>query len=204
MSSVVKPSFCVGCGPADAVGALLAPGPVLAAGAPEGTGVAGRGVGIGSVGPGVKSDEQSYALALVELWLATMKTAPPTRTTAMTPMMTARYFSKNVGGALTRPPPAAVRRAADRDVAGAVVTGVGVTGALPSTGVVVAGVGAPAVVPPLVVGGWNVRDFLLTGLLVMGSLSRLDEPPLGGTPGEPPEEDHRKGERDDGAGQPGR
>ena len=69
---------------------------------------------------------------------------------------------------------------------------------------VVAGVGLPVAVPPLVGGGWNVRDFLLTGLLVMGFLSRLDEPPLGGPPGEPPQEDHRKGERDDGAGQPGR
>ena len=123
----------------------------------------------------------------------------------MTPMMSARYFSNTFGGALTRPLPAAERRAAERDVAGALVHGRRlVTGALPSTGAVGAGVGVPAAVLPLVGGGWNVRDFLLTGLLVMGFVSRLDEPPLGGPPGEPPQEDHRKGERDDGAGQPGR
>lgn len=139
----------------------------------------------------------------------------------MTPMMMARYFSKKVGGALIRVLFAALRRAAERDVADAGVTGADfgappaggraapVEGVAPagapaaSTGVV-AGVGALVGVLPLVAGGWNVRDFLLTGLLVMGFVSWLDEPPPGGTPAEPSEEDHRKGERDDGAGQPGR
>ena len=70
-----------------------------------------------------------------------------------------------------------------------------------STGVVVGSLGG---VPPVVVGGWKVRDFLLTGLLVKGFASRLHEPPPGGSSAEPPEEDDRKGECDDGAGQPGR
>ena len=56
----------------------------------------------------------------------------------MAPMMIARYFSKKVGGALTRPLLAALRRAADRDVAveEVDVTGVAVAGrgALPVAG----------------------------------------------------------------------
>ncbi len=81
----------------------------------------------------------------------------------------------------------------------------GVTGdvASPSTGFA-AGAPVGAGAPPLVVGGWNVRDFLLTGLLVDRFVSRLDEPPSGGTPAETPDEDPSKGERDHGAGQPGR
>ena len=157
-------------------------------------------------------------MALVELRLATTAMAPPMSTTAMAPMTMARYFSKNDGSALTRPLEAALRRAAERDVAvevdvvvggrgvGAPAGGVAGVGAAPVSGLdVAAGAPAPVEDPPVVVvGGWKVRDFLLTGLLVKGSESRLDEPRPGGAPAKPPDEDDRQGERDDRAGQPGR